>query len=64
MKINTSKFELFYLSRNPVQRFFQVGRSLEKQVEESYFGVAFICDGKQDENLDVRLGKASAVMRT
>ena len=35
-----------------------------KQVEKSkYLGVAFTTDGRQDEELDTRIGKASAVMR-
>ena len=28
-----------------------------------YLGVAFTSDGRQDEKLDTRIGKASAVMR-
>ena len=28
-----------------------------------YLGVAFTSDGRQDEELDTRIGKASAVMR-
>ena len=35
-----------------------------KQVEKlKYVGVAFTSDGKQDQELDTRIGKASAVMR-
>ena len=35
-----------------------------KQVEEfKYLGVAFTSDGRQDEELDTPIGKASAVMR-
>ena len=35
-----------------------------KQVEKfKYLGVAFTSDGRQDEKLDTRTGKASAVMR-
>ena len=35
-----------------------------KQVEKfKYLGVAFTSDGRQDEELDTRIGKASAVMR-
>ena len=35
-----------------------------KQVEKfKYLGVAFTSDGKQDEELDTRIGKACAVMR-
>ena len=40
-----------------------IGATL-KQVEKfKYLGVAFTSDGKQDEELDTRIGKASAVMR-
>ena len=35
-----------------------------KQVEKfKYFGVSFTSDGRQDEELDTRIGKASGVMR-
>ena len=35
-----------------------------KQVEKyKYFGVAFTSEGRQDEELDTQIGKASAVMR-
>ena len=35
-----------------------------KQVEKfKYLEVAFTSDGRQDEELDIRIGKASAVMR-
>ena len=35
-----------------------------KQVEQfKYLGVAFTSDGRQDEELDTQIGKASAVMR-
>ena len=65
MKINTSEFKVFHLSRNPVHCFLKVGKVFSKQVEEfNYFSVTFISDGRQDEKLDVRLGKASAVMQT
>ena len=35
-----------------------------KKVEKfKYLGVAFTRDGRQDDELDTRIGKASAVMR-
>jgi len=35
-----------------------------KQVEKfKYLGIVFTSDGKKDEELDIRIGKASAVMR-
>jgi len=40
------------------------GNITEKQVEKfKYLEVVFTSDGKQDEELDTRMGKASAVMR-
>ena len=42
----------------------QVNGGTLKHVEKfMYFGIAFMSDGKQDEELDTRIGKASAVMR-
>ena len=42
----------------------QVNGAILKQVEKfKYLGVAFTSDGRQDEELDTRVGKASAVMR-
>ena len=64
MKISTAKTEVLYLSRNPDQCVLQVNGATLKQVEKfKYLGVAFTSDGRQDEELDTRIGKASAVMR-
>ena len=64
MKISTAKTEVLHLSRNPDQCVVQVNAVTLKQVEKiKYLGVAFTCDGRQDEELDTRIGKASAVMR-
>ena len=52
MKIGTAKTEKVHLSRNPKQ--------IEKFI---YLGVAFTSDVRQDEGLDTRTGKASALMR-
>ena len=42
----------------------QVNGATLKQVEKfRYLGVAFTSDGRQDEERDTRIGKASAVMR-
>ena len=42
----------------------QVNGARVKQIEKfKYLGVAFMSDGGQDEELDTRIGKASAVMR-
>ena len=65
MKISTSKTEGLRLSKNSVQFSLQVGGASLKQVEKfKYLGVAFTSDGIKNEELDVRSGKASAVMRT
>jgi len=42
----------------------QVSGASLKQVEKfKYRGVVFTSDGRQDEELDTRMGKATAVMR-
>ena len=59
MKISTAKNEVLHLSRNPDQCVLQVNGATLKQVEElKYLGVAFTSDGRQDEKLDTRIGKA------
>ena len=64
MKISTAKTEVLHLSRNPDQCVLQVNGATLKQVEKfKYLGVAFTSDGRQHEELDTRIGKASAVMR-
>ena len=64
MKISTAKTEVPHLSRNPDQCLLQVNGATLKQVEKfKYLGIAFTSDGRQDEKLDTRIGKASAVMR-
>ena len=64
MKISTSKTEVLHLLRNPVQCSLQVSGVSLKQVKKfKYLGVAFTSDGRQDEKLDVRSGKASEVMQ-
>ena len=63
-KISTAKTEVLHLSRNPDQCVLQVNGATLKQVEKfKYLGIAFTSDGRQDEELDTRIGKASAVMR-
>ena len=64
MKISTSKTEVLHLSRKPNQCSLQVSGVSLKQVEKfKYLGVAFTSDGRQDEELDIRMGRASAVVR-
>ena len=64
MKISTAKTEVLRLSRNPDQCPLQVNGATLKQVEKfKYLGVAFTSDGRQGEELDIRIGKASAVIQ-
>ena len=64
MKISTAKTEVLLRSRNPDQCVLQVNGATLKQIEKfKYLGVAYTSDGRQDEELDTRIGKASAVMR-
>ena len=63
MKISAAKTEVLHLSRNPNQCVLQVNGATLKLAEKfKYRGVTFTSDGKQDEKLDTRIGKASAVM--
>ena len=58
-----AKTEVLYLLRKPVQCSLQVGGVKLKQVEKfQYLGVAFKSDGTQDEEMDIQIGKAGAVM--
>ena len=64
IKISTFKTEVFHLSRNSVKLYLLVGGVSLKQVKKfTYLVVAFTSDGRQDEKLDVRSGKACAVMQ-
>ena len=62
MKISTTKIKLLHLARNPDQCILLMNGATLKQVEKfKYLGVAFTSDGRQDEEIDTRIGKASAV---
>ena len=64
MKISMAKTEVLHLSKNPDQCVLQVNGATLKQAEKfKNLGVAFTSDGRQDEELDTRIGKASAIMR-
>ena len=64
MIIITSKSEVIHLLRNLVQCSQQVRGVSMKQVEKfKYLVIAFTSDGRRDEELDVRSGKASAVCK-
>jgi len=50
--------------KNPDQCSLQVSGVSLKQLEKfEYLGLVFTSDGRQDEELDTRMGKASAVMQ-
>ena len=52
------------MSRHPVQCSFQTNGVTLKQTEKfKYHRVTFSNDGRQNNELDTRIGKASAVMR-
>ena len=54
----------FHVSRNPDQCSLQVNGATLRQIEKfKYLEVAFTSDGRQDEELDTRIGKARAVVR-
>ena len=64
IKISTAETEVLHLSRNLDQCVFQVNGVTLKQVEKfKYLGVEFTSDGSQDDKLDTRIRKVSAVMR-
>ena len=64
MKISMAKTKVLHFSRNPDQYVLQVNGATLKQLEKlKELGVASTSDGRQDEELDTRIGKAGAVMR-
>ena len=64
MKISMAKTEIMCLSRHPVQCSFQTnGVTLQQTEKFKHLGVTFSSDGRQDNELDTRIGKASTVMR-
>ena len=64
MKISATKTEIMSLSRHPVQCSFQTNGIIFQQTEKfKYLGVTFSSDGRQDNELDTRIGKACAVIR-
>ena len=65
MKISTTKTETMCLSRQPKHCSLQIdGVATTKTVREIQVSrVSFTSDGRQNSELDIRIGKASAVMR-
>ena len=61
MKISTAKTEVLHLSKNPDQCSVQMnGATLQQAEKLKCLRVAFTSDARQDEELDTRIGKASA----
>ena len=59
-----AKTEIMCLSRHPVQCSFQTNGVTLKQMEKfKYCGVTFSSDGRQENELDTRIGKTNAVIR-
>ena len=64
MKISTTKTETMCLSRQPKQCSLQIDGVPPKQSEKfKYLGVSFTSDGRENSEMDIHIGKASAVMR-
>ena len=64
MKISTTKTETMCLSRQPKQCSLQIDVVPLKQSQKfKYLGLSFTSNGKQNSELDIRIGKASEVMR-
>ena len=62
MKISTARTEIMCMSRHPVQCSLQTnGVTLQQTENFKYLGVTFSSDGRQDNKLDTRIGKASVV---
>ncbi|TWW59217.1 General transcription factor II-I repeat domain-containing protein 2 [Takifugu flavidus] len=65
MKISTSKSEAMVLNRKKVECLLQVKEELVLQVEEfKYLGVLFTSEGRMEQEVDRRIGAASAVMQS
>ena len=63
MKISTAKTEVLHFSKKTDQCVSQMNGATLKQVEKfKYLWAVFTSDGRQDEELDTQIGKASAVM--
>ena len=64
MRISTSKSEGMVVARREAQCRLTVNGVALKQVEKfKYLGSTFTCDGKWDTEINIRIGKAGAVMR-
>ncbi|TWW59137.1 hypothetical protein D4764_06G0006670 [Takifugu flavidus] len=65
MKISTSKSESMVLNGKNVECLLRVKEEILPQVEEfKYLGVLFTSEGRMEQEVDRRIGAASAVMQT
>ncbi|TWW62684.1 Receptor-type tyrosine-protein phosphatase T [Takifugu flavidus] len=65
MKISTSKSEAMVINRKKVECLLRVKNEILPQVEEfKYFGVLFTSEGRMEQEVNRRIGAASAVMRS
>ncbi|TWW80182.1 hypothetical protein D4764_10G0012120 [Takifugu flavidus] len=65
MRISTSKSEAMVLNQKKVECLLRVKEEILPQVEEfKYLGVLFTSEGRMEQEVDRRIGAASAVMRT
>ena len=64
LEISTTKTETMCLFRLPQQCSLRIDGVPQKQLEKfKYLGVSFTSDSRQNSKLNIRVGKASAVMR-
>ncbi|TWW68211.1 hypothetical protein D4764_19G0000090 [Takifugu flavidus] len=65
MRISTSKSESMVLNRKKVEFLLRVKEEILPLVEEfKYLGVLFTSEGRMEQEIDRRIGAASAVMQT
>ncbi|TWW80160.1 hypothetical protein D4764_10G0011900 [Takifugu flavidus] len=65
MKISTSKSEAMVLNRKKMECLLRVKEEILPQVEEfKYLGILFTSEGRMEQEINRRIGAASAVMRT
>ncbi|VDP41074.1 unnamed protein product [Soboliphyme baturini] len=66
MHVNASKTKSLVLCHSPARCSLQINGEVVEQVEKfKYFGIVLYCtsDGKLEEEIDRRIGVASAVLR-
>ena len=58
------KTDMLHISRDTNQPLLQLNGTTQKQVYKfQYFGVAFTSDGRQNKELGIPIGKATALMK-